>query len=50
MNILRVALLRLAPRLGELAHGRALAETAITSAATWGADWAITPKLHDLVG
>jgi N-carbamoylputrescine amidase len=45
MSILRVALLHLAPRLGDLAYNCALVETAITSAATWGADWVVTPEL-----
>jgi predicted amidohydrolase len=45
MSILRVALLHLAPRLGDLAYNCALVETAITTATTCGADWAVTPEL-----
>lgn len=45
MGKLRIAMLHLAPRLGDLEHNRRLLETAITTAANMGADWAITPEL-----
>jgi predicted amidohydrolase len=45
MDRLRIAMLHLAPRLGELEHNRRLLEMAVTTAANMGADWAITPEL-----
>ena len=45
MSILRVALLHLAPRWGDLAYNCASVETATTGAATWAANWAMTPEL-----
>lgn len=42
---LRIALLHLAPVTGDLAYNRRMVETAITTAATSGADWIITPEL-----
>ena len=45
MGRLRIAMLHLAPRLGDLEHNRRLLETAVTTAANMGADWAITPEL-----
>lgn len=45
MTKLRVALLHLAPRLGEIDHNRELVESALKLAAAEGAHWAITPEL-----
>jgi N-carbamoylputrescine amidase len=45
MNILRIALLHLAPRLGDLAYNFKLVETAVTTAAALGAEWVVTPEL-----
>jgi N-carbamoylputrescine amidase len=45
MNILRIALLHLAPRLGALAYNLRLVETALMTAADSGAAWVITPEL-----
>lgn len=45
MNILRIALLHLAPRLGDLAYNCQLVETAVITAAALGAEWVITPEL-----
>ena len=42
---LRIALLHLAPRPGEVAHNRKLIETAVIQAAQLGASWIITPEL-----
>jgi predicted amidohydrolase len=42
---LRIALLHLAPRPGDLAHNRRLVETAVTTAAGLGAAWILTPEL-----
>ena len=42
---LRVALLHLAPRPGDLTHNQQLIETAINKAAALGATWIITPEL-----
>lgn len=42
---LRIALLHLAPRVGELDHNRRLIEKAIEQAAANGAEWLITPEL-----
>jgi 5-aminopentanamidase len=42
---LRVALLHLAPRPGDLAYNRRLVETAVTTAAGLGAAWILTPEL-----
>jgi 5-aminopentanamidase len=42
---LRVALLHLAPRPGDLASNRRLIETAVTTAAGRGATWILTPEL-----
>lgn len=42
---MRLALLHLAPRVGDLAYNRRLVETAVTTAAGLGADWVITPEL-----
>lgn len=42
---LRIALLHLAPRPGDLAHNRHLVETAVTAAADLGATWIVTPEL-----
>ncbi len=44
-NVLRVALLHLAPQPGDLAHNRQTIETAVARAAALGADWIITPEL-----
>jgi 5-aminopentanamidase len=40
-----MALLHLAPRLGDLAHNCTLVETAITTGAARGVYWAVTPEL-----
>jgi 5-aminopentanamidase len=45
MSLLCLALLHLAPRLGDLAYNRQLVETAVTTAAGLGAQWIITPEL-----
>lgn len=45
MHTLRIALLHLAPRPGDLTHNRWLVETAVTTAAGLGAVWIITPEL-----
>jgi hypothetical protein len=42
---LRIALLHLAPRPGDLAYNRRLVETAVTTAAGLGAAWILTPEL-----
>ena len=42
---LKVALLHLAPRPGDLPHNRQLIERAVTEAAALGAKWIITPEL-----
>jgi predicted amidohydrolase len=42
---LRIALLHLGPRPGEVAHNRKLIETAVVQAAQLGASWIITPEL-----
>jgi predicted amidohydrolase len=44
-HTLRVALLHLAPRPGDLASNRQLVETAVTTAAGMGAAWILTPEL-----
>jgi predicted amidohydrolase len=44
-HTLRVALLHMAPRPGDLAHNRRLVETAVTTAAGLGAAWVLTPEL-----
>jgi predicted amidohydrolase len=44
-EIMRIALLHLAPIPGDLDHNRRLVETAIAAAARAGADWIITPEL-----
>jgi 5-aminopentanamidase len=44
-HTLRVALLHLAPRPGDLAHNRRLVETAVTTAVGRGATWILTPEL-----
>jgi 5-aminopentanamidase len=44
-HTLRVALLHLAPRPGDLAYNRRLVETAVTTAAGLGATWMLTPEL-----
>lgn len=45
MSLLRIAMLHLAPRLGDLAYNRALVTSAVTTAAHLGADWVLTPEL-----
>jgi predicted amidohydrolase len=45
MRRLRVALLHLAPRVGDLEYNRRLVETALTTAAGLGAVWVVTPEL-----
>jgi predicted amidohydrolase len=45
MTILRIAMLHLGPRLGDLEYNRRLLETAVTTAAGLGAEWVITPEL-----
>ncbi len=45
MSLLRIAMLHLAPRLGDLTHNRALVTSAVTRAAQLGADWVLTPEL-----
>jgi predicted amidohydrolase len=45
LDILRIALLHLAPVPGDLTHNRRLIEQAITTAAQSGASWIITPEL-----
>ena len=45
MSTLRIALLHLAPRLGDVVYNRQRVETAVTIAAGLGADWIITPEL-----
>ena len=42
---MRIALLHLAPRVGELEYNRRLLETAIDSAVDMGAEWVVTPEL-----
>lgn len=42
---MKLALLHLAPKLGDLAHNRSLIERGITQAAAAGADWIVTPEL-----
>jgi 5-aminopentanamidase len=44
-NRLKVALLHIAPRAGDLAFNRGLIEQAIVTAAADGADWVVTPEL-----
>lgn len=44
-HCLRLALLHLAPTLGDLHANRRLVETAVTTAAMCGAQWIITPEL-----
>jgi 5-aminopentanamidase len=44
-HTLRVALLHLAPRPGDLAYNRRLVETAVTTATGLGATWILTPEL-----
>jgi len=44
-HTLRVALLHLAPRPGDLAYNRRLVKTAVTTAAGLGATWILTPEL-----
>jgi len=44
-NILRIALLHLAPRLGDLEYNCQLVETAASTAAALGAEWVMTPEL-----
>jgi 5-aminopentanamidase len=44
-NLLKVALLHLAPRAGDLVFNRRLIEHAIVKAAADGADWVVTPEL-----
>jgi 5-aminopentanamidase len=44
-HTLRIALLHLAPRPGDLAYNRRLVETAVTTAAGRGAAWILTPEL-----
>lgn len=45
MPRLRIALLHLAPRPGDLLYNRRLIETALTTAAGLGATWVLTPEL-----
>ena len=45
MPPLRIALLHLAPRPGDLLYNRRLIETAVTTAAGLGATWVLTPEL-----
>lgn len=45
MRKLRIAMLHLAPRVGDLEGNRCLLERAVTTAANFGADWVITPEL-----
>jgi N-carbamoylputrescine amidase len=45
IDTLRIALLHLAPRPGEVAHNRHVIETAVTLAANLRASWVITPEL-----
>ena len=45
IHTLRIALLHLAPRPGEVAHNRRVIETAVVLAANLGASWVITPEL-----
>ena len=45
MPRLRIALLHLAPRPGDLLYNRRLIETAVTAAAGLGATWVLTPEL-----
>ncbi|MGE3541868.1 MAG: carbon-nitrogen hydrolase family protein [Candidatus Tectimicrobiota bacterium] len=45
MSTLRIAMLHLAPRLGDLAHNRQLVTTAVNTAAAHGAAWILTPEL-----
>ncbi|MFQ5859212.1 MAG: carbon-nitrogen hydrolase family protein [Anaerolineae bacterium] len=45
MSTLSIALLHLAPRLGDLAYNRQLVEAAVTTAAGLGAEWVLTPEL-----
>jgi predicted amidohydrolase len=42
---MRIALLHLLPRPGDLAYNRQLVETAVETAADSGADWILTPEL-----
>ncbi|HYB69744.1 MAG TPA: carbon-nitrogen hydrolase family protein [Candidatus Bathyarchaeia archaeon] len=41
---MKIALLHLAPRAADVTHNRRLVETAVSAAATLGADWIITPE------
>jgi N-carbamoylputrescine amidase len=45
MKKLRIALLHLAPVLGDIDHNRGLVERGLEVAAEQGADWAVTPEL-----
>ena len=45
MSTLRIAMLHLAPRLGDLAYNRHLVSHAVTTAAGLGAEWVLTPEL-----
>ena len=45
MRRVRIALLHLAPRVGDLEYNRQLVETALTTAAGCGAAWIVTPEL-----
>jgi predicted amidohydrolase len=45
MARLRIALLHLAPRVGELEFNRRLLEAAVSTASELGADWVVTPEL-----
>jgi 5-aminopentanamidase len=45
IRTLRIALLHLAPRPGDLAHNRRLVERALVTAAEWRAGWILTPEL-----
>lgn len=45
MQILRIALLHLAPIPGDLSHNRSLIEQAVATAAALGAEWIILPEL-----
>jgi predicted amidohydrolase len=45
MRRLRIALLHLVPRVGDLEYNRQLVKTALTSTAGLGAAWVVTPEL-----
>src|SRR6186713_3320175 len=45
MTVLRIALLHIAPRAGDLEHNFKLVERGVIAAAMAGAEWIVTPEL-----